>query len=506
MVHGACGRPRSGRPDASAAVHQDAQPRRQVAEVGGLLRVARAQDDRVAGVAPPEPAPSPASRSSAGRCRAAPPTGHVGRLAGRGGAAVVGVDVPVDVDDPDPADGRRAPRRRRPSRARSSRRAAAAGGPVSELGDGRTQPGDHVAAPTGSRRCRTPGRDRAGHADVQVAGVRRAEPRAAGRDAGTRPEPPPCRTAVPPAGAPTESIGTPRTTHRAPWSRAARRPSSGLAPLADMYKPLMPYLSPQPDPPQGALPADRLETAMRILMVGAGGVGSAAAKIAARRPFFETLRRHRLRRGARRRASSPSSATTALRRRPGRRVRRRGRRRGWPASTGATHVFNAVDPRFVMPIFDGALAAGADYLDMAMSLSHPHPDAAVRARPASSSATSSSPRRRSGRRPAGWRWSASASSPGCPTCSPATPPTTCSARSTSSASRDGANLDRRRLRLRAVVLHLDDDRGVPQPAGGLGEGPRLVHHRAVQRARGRSTSPRASGRSSASTWSTRRCC
>ena len=35
---------------------------------------------------------------------------------------------------------------------------------------------------------------------------------------------------------------------------------------------------------------------------------------------------------------------------------------------------NAVDPRFVMPIFRGALAAGADYLDMAMSLSTPHPD------------------------------------------------------------------------------------------------------------------------------------
>jgi saccharopine dehydrogenase-like NADP-dependent oxidoreductase len=35
---------------------------------------------------------------------------------------------------------------------------------------------------------------------------------------------------------------------------------------------------------------------------------------------------------------------------------------------------NAVDPRFVMPVFDGAFAAGADYLDMAMSLSHPHPD------------------------------------------------------------------------------------------------------------------------------------
>jgi saccharopine dehydrogenase-like NADP-dependent oxidoreductase len=36
-------------------------------------------------------------------------------------------------------------------------------------------------------------------------------------------------------------------------------------------------------------------------------------------------------------------------------------------------VLNAVDPRFVLPIFSGALAAGADYLDMAMSLSAPHP-------------------------------------------------------------------------------------------------------------------------------------
>ena len=46
-----------------------------------------------------------------------------------------------------------------------------------------------------------------------------------------------------------------------------------------------------------------------------------------------------------------------------------------------THVFNAVDPRFVMPIFEGAFAAGADYLDMAMSLSQPHPNGRTR-RPA----------------------------------------------------------------------------------------------------------------------------
>lgn len=36
-------------------------------------------------------------------------------------------------------------------------------------------------------------------------------------------------------------------------------------------------------------------------------------------------------------------------------------------------VLNAVDPRFVMPIFRAALRGGVTYLDMAMSLSRPHP-------------------------------------------------------------------------------------------------------------------------------------
>jgi saccharopine dehydrogenase (NAD+, L-lysine-forming) len=41
---------------------------------------------------------------------------------------------------------------------------------------------------------------------------------------------------------------------------------------------------------------------------------------------------------------------------------------------GVDLVMNAVDPRFVMPLFDGALAADVDYIDMANSLSRPHPD------------------------------------------------------------------------------------------------------------------------------------
>ena len=41
-------------------------------------------------------------------------------------------------------------------------------------------------------------------------------------------------------------------------------------------------------------------------------------------------------------------------------------------------LMNATDPRFVMPLFNAALRAGTHYLDMAMSLSHPNPDAPYR--------------------------------------------------------------------------------------------------------------------------------
>jgi saccharopine dehydrogenase-like NADP-dependent oxidoreductase len=117
---------------------------------------------------------------------------------------------------------------------------------------------------------------------------------------------------------------------------------------------------------------------MRILLVGAGGVGDAIAKIAARRDFFELLvvsdydvsRAERTiewieaKHGpqgerfvaARVDASDPESVTALAR------------------EHRVTHVMNAVEPKFVPTVFAGALAAGADYLDMAMSLSEPHPD------------------------------------------------------------------------------------------------------------------------------------
>ena len=39
------------------------------------------------------------------------------------------------------------------------------------------------------------------------------------------------------------------------------------------------------------------------------------------------------------------------------------------------HVLDAVDPWFVLPVFEGSLAAGANHLDIAMSLSRPDPEA-----------------------------------------------------------------------------------------------------------------------------------
>ncbi|WP_427385081.1 saccharopine dehydrogenase family protein [Janibacter sp. G56] len=116
---------------------------------------------------------------------------------------------------------------------------------------------------------------------------------------------------------------------------------------------------------------------MRVLMIGAGGVGDAAARTAVERDYFERWVVADYDLG---RAEATVAAASA--RRPGetRFVAAQVDASSADAVSalarehGATHVFNAVDPRFVMPIFEGALAAGADYLDMAMSLSQRHPE------------------------------------------------------------------------------------------------------------------------------------
>jgi saccharopine dehydrogenase-like NADP-dependent oxidoreductase len=112
-------------------------------------------------------------------------------------------------------------------------------------------------------------------------------------------------------------------------------------------------------------------------MVGSGGVGDAVARIAVERDFFEVLvvADFDL-------ARAQATVAAASARRPGehRLVAARVDAADVDAVAAlarehrATHVFNAVDPRFVMPIFHGARAAGCDYLDMAMSLSQRHPE------------------------------------------------------------------------------------------------------------------------------------
>jgi saccharopine dehydrogenase-like NADP-dependent oxidoreductase len=110
---------------------------------------------------------------------------------------------------------------------------------------------------------------------------------------------------------------------------------------------------------------------MRILVIGAGGVGSAFVPIAMRRAFFDRLvvadydlgRSNAVAAKAADARVTPAQVDASNRDAIVTLIR----------ESGATHVLNAVDPRFVMPIFDACLAAGASYLDMAMSLSRPHP-------------------------------------------------------------------------------------------------------------------------------------
>ena len=116
---------------------------------------------------------------------------------------------------------------------------------------------------------------------------------------------------------------------------------------------------------------------MRILVVGSGGVGDAFARIAVQRDFFELLVMSDFDEA---RASATVAAATARRQGEGRLVAARVDASSSESVAAlvrehsVTHVLNAVDPRFVMSVFEGARAAGADYLDMAMSLSKPHPE------------------------------------------------------------------------------------------------------------------------------------
>lgn len=116
---------------------------------------------------------------------------------------------------------------------------------------------------------------------------------------------------------------------------------------------------------------------MRILLVGAGGVGDAIAKIAATRNFYEIIvvSDYDLSRAER--------TIAWIRNRHGDAVAAKFLAAKIDASNAAnvaelakahqiTHVLNAVEPKFVPTVFSGAFTAGANYLDMALSLSEAH--------------------------------------------------------------------------------------------------------------------------------------
>jgi saccharopine dehydrogenase (NAD+, L-lysine forming) len=112
---------------------------------------------------------------------------------------------------------------------------------------------------------------------------------------------------------------------------------------------------------------------MKILVLGAGGVGAAFAAIAQRRPAFERVVLADI-------APERVKSVVAGLGEPGRfaaeRVDASSRDdvKQLIAKVKPDAVLNACDPRFNEPIFDGAFDARVTYLDMAMTLSRPHPD------------------------------------------------------------------------------------------------------------------------------------
>jgi saccharopine dehydrogenase (NAD+, L-lysine-forming) len=110
---------------------------------------------------------------------------------------------------------------------------------------------------------------------------------------------------------------------------------------------------------------------VRICVVGAGGVGSAIAAIAARRSFFDHLVLADVDLARAQRAVRPLDDTRLSA------ARVDASDRDSVIALALEHradvIVNACDPRLNPPIFDAAFEAGCTYLDMAMHLSAPHP-------------------------------------------------------------------------------------------------------------------------------------
>jgi len=116
---------------------------------------------------------------------------------------------------------------------------------------------------------------------------------------------------------------------------------------------------------------------VRVLVVGAGGVGAAIAPLLAWRGFCDALVVADIDPDRARAAAERASARAPGRLQVSAVGLDAGDRSAIAECARAHHadvIVNACDPRFVMPLFTAALEAGCTYLDMAMSLSTPHPD------------------------------------------------------------------------------------------------------------------------------------
>ncbi len=114
---------------------------------------------------------------------------------------------------------------------------------------------------------------------------------------------------------------------------------------------------------------------MNVLLIGAGTVGEAIAHLAKGRRWLGSLTIADVSATrARQVADAVGAGYTAV----AVDASDRAALRQLIAASKADLVLNAVDPRFVPAVFDAALEAGVHYLDMATSLSVPHPKAPYR--------------------------------------------------------------------------------------------------------------------------------
>ncbi len=111
---------------------------------------------------------------------------------------------------------------------------------------------------------------------------------------------------------------------------------------------------------------------MKVLLVGVGGVGEAIAVMAKERPWIAKMvladynlkRAREVQKKIGDRKRFPVEFIDASKRKMIQELARK---------YGVDLIMNAVDPVFNEQIFDAALAVGCNYMDMAMTLSKPHP-------------------------------------------------------------------------------------------------------------------------------------